>query len=254
MKICGFCGKEYTGENKEFCSRECYILDKRIVLTCQYCKKTFSVPKNKSNRSFCSADCRRKALKDPSKRKLMHCKMCGKEFEAWVYRERKFCSRLCGNKNAARQPKPGLQKPDIHITKECVVCGSSYQTTTHQEILRGSSCCSVKCVAELNSRRMKREGNPNWKGGYVLPDHLIDYGSNWQRQRKKAQKRDGHRCQICGYKAWDSTIILDVHHIVPFRLFDGNWKEANKLSNLIVLCRSCHRKVEFGELEFPTGG
>jgi predicted HNH restriction endonuclease len=37
---------------------------------------------------------------------------------------------------------------------------------------------------------------------------------------------------------------LDVHHIVPFRTFKGDWRKANELSNLITLCRNCHRKAE----------
>ncbi|WP_431731888.1 HNH endonuclease [Bacillus timonensis] len=34
-----------------------------------------------------------------------------------------------------------------------------------------------------------------------------------------------------------------MHHIIPFREFDGDWKSANKLSNLVSLCEyPCHRK------------
>ena len=36
---------------------------------------------------------------------------------------------------------------------------------------------------------------------------------------------------------------LSVHHIIPFKQFNGDWKKANQLSNLISLCEfPCHRK------------
>ncbi len=38
-------------------------------------------------------------------------------------------------------------------------------------------------------------------------------------------------------------ISLNVHHIEPFHNFK-NSREANKLSNLITLCRPCHSKAE----------
>jgi predicted HNH restriction endonuclease len=38
---------------------------------------------------------------------------------------------------------------------------------------------------------------------------------------------------------------LDVHHILPIRYFEEeNYKEANKLSNLISLCEVCHTTAE----------
>jgi DEAD/DEAH box helicase domain-containing protein len=35
----------------------------------------------------------------------------------------------------------------------------------------------------------------------------------------------------------------DVHHKLPFRMFTS-YQQANQLSNLITLCRSCHRRAE----------
>lgn len=81
------------------------------------------------------------------------------------------------------------------------------------------------------------EKNPRWRGGYEPY-----YGPNWYFQRDKRLKRDKY-CQRCG-----TNEDLVVHHIVPFREFGREgYKEANKLSNLITLCRSCHRSVENGQ-------
>lgn len=85
------------------------------------------------------------------------------------------------------------------------------------------------------------------------------YGSNWRRQRRKALERADYSCQRCGItdaehrgKHVDRTrgvgIGLDVHHRVSVRLFK-RWalpfEDANRLSNLEVLCQSCHRN--FGD-------
>ncbi|HMQ56171.1 MAG TPA: DUF1998 domain-containing protein, partial [Anaerolineae bacterium] len=68
-----------------------------------------------------------------------------------------------------------------------------------------------------------------------------DYGPNWQQQRQKARRRDGFRCQICG--APERERQHDVHHKIPFRRFDS-YQPANRLDNLITLCRPCHRRAE----------
>jgi 5-methylcytosine-specific restriction endonuclease McrA len=61
-----------------------------------------------------------------------------------------------------------------------------------------------------------------WSGG-----DISYYGPNWLKQRRLARKRKE----------------LSVHHIIPFRSFNGDWERANELPNLICLCEyPCHRK------------
>lgn len=68
-----------------------------------------------------------------------------------------------------------------------------------------------------------------------------DYGPGWPAQRDRARARDGYRCQICGTPETDRA--HDVHHKRPFRTFDS-YQTANQLSNLVTLCRTCHRRAE----------
>ena len=68
-----------------------------------------------------------------------------------------------------------------------------------------------------------------------------NYGPNWPRQRNQARARDGYRCQLCGLPEQDHQ--HDVHHKIPFRQFDS-YETANRLSNLVTLCRTCHRRAE----------
>jgi len=79
-----------------------------------------------------------------------------------------------------------------------------------------------------------------------------DYGPNWEKQRQEALARDGHRCRTCGAEARPGQ-GLHVHHIRPFREFgyvpgsNDSYLQANRLSNLITLCPSCHRQAEEGQ-------
>jgi hypothetical protein len=57
--------------------------------------------------------------------------------------------------------------------------------------------------------------------------------------------RDGYQCTQCGKK----NVQLDAHHII--------WKEhggKDTISNLLTLCRPCHRKVHQGKLSLDVSG
>lgn len=73
-----------------------------------------------------------------------------------------------------------------------------------------------------------------------------DYGPGWQKIRLAVRKRDQFKCQVCG--AVESTREHDVHHKIPFRAFvregSADPVQANRLENLITVCRTCHQKVE----------
>jgi 5-methylcytosine-specific restriction endonuclease McrA len=65
--------------------------------------------------------------------------------------------------------------------------------------------------------------------------------------RRVVRNRDCFRCRRCGVHEDEYDSQLDVHHIVPFRKFDES-EEANTPSNLVTVCRSCHREIE-GDVE-----
>jgi len=80
-------------------------------------------------------------------------------------------------------------------------------------------------------------------------DSINDYGSNWQMQRAAVRARDHYRCSVCG-AAEPPGREHDVHHKIPFRTFgyvpgvNDFYLQANRLENLMLLCRTCHRRVE----------
>ena len=85
--------------------------------------------------------------------------------------------------------------------------------------------------------------------GWWVGDHVEDRGPGWQRQRDRARQRDQYRCRWCGAPERPGR-QHHVHHIVPFRDFawvpaqNENYRQANRLANLITLCPSCHHQAE----------
>ena len=80
-------------------------------------------------------------------------------------------------------------------------------------------------------------------------DSANDYGPNWQEQRAKVRARDGYRCVNCGAPEPRGQ-EHDVHHRVPFRTFgyvrgvNELYLVANRLENLMLVCRTCHQRLE----------
>lgn len=118
---------------------------------------------------------------------------------------------------------------------ECPWCGIEfYASAANAEDRR---FCSSTCQGEWVSEYRSDKDSPRWKGGQV------EYGDNWVKARRRALERDEFYCQICGLQKGESHIRIEVHHIVPVRLFDQP-EEANRLSNLVALCSRCHGKWE----------
>jgi len=106
------------------------------------------------------------------------------------------------------------------------------------------------------SERVSGDLSPMWDGGCTTY-----CGPNWHRKRREALERDGYTCQRCGLdngehkSKWGRAI--EVHHIQrreSFRQDSGeiDWKNANRLENLITLCKNCHAKLE--GLPIDNGG
>ena len=71
----------------------------------------------------------------------------------------------------------------------------------------------------------------------------------WRKIAAEVRERDGHICNLCGKTPKHQ---VDVHHIIPARLFGTDYEAANQKTNLISLCRACHRKAEANPLLLKT--
>lgn len=238
-KICPTCGKEFKAQwsGRQFCSRHCYgVSISNPPKICPTCNKPFH-KLERPDAVYCSRECF-----EQSKRPYVTliCLQCGKSFSVISSQSHhKFCSPECFYASAPQKR--------IRITVDCEECGKPVQKKPYALGRQRHVYCSRKCQASAASRLQLGARNPNYKGGTLFPFR----GDNWSSQRRKALRRDGYKCQICGrrlaHKAWDHG----VHHIVPYKLFNGDFHAANALLNLISLCRDCHIAVEHHSFPCP---
>lgn len=193
---------------------------------CQKCGGTFQC---KTSSNFC----------DKCRSIKKNCVICGKEFvtRPSLKYDVQTCSRKCG----ARLRWGDTAKKRAERRPPCANCGGPITRTVMNYGKRKPKVvfCSTKCMGEWQSKNKVGENHPNWRGGWIPY-----YGGNWGGQKRNARKRDNYTCQRCGVTEKELGYKMDVHHKIPFRLFGGDYKTANDLSNLISLCRSCHRTIE----------
>lgn len=244
MKTCKYCNSQLTEvqieRGNDFCSRQCANKSRTLEKgNCPVCGKKLDRPEQK----YCSRKCYGKALtKDNVKRNnkgqiLYECKcvVCGEKFKS-TYQHTKTCSDKCLFKlreiNSSGKNNPNYKGP---VTKKCAYCGKEF---SYPRAEAPKKYCSKHCQIWGSARNRRKENHWRFKG-----DPKRDRGPNWNEQKTKARRRDNYQCQNCGVHESELNELLSVHHIKPYREFD-DWKEANKLDNLISLCRSCHAKIE----------
>lgn len=156
------------------------------------------------------------------------CEQCRKYFKKYAHHlkynklngHKTFCSTTCSNE---------YKKTGILI--KCANCEKQVWKT--KAVLKrsksGKYFCSKHCATIVNNTVYKSaENNPNWAGG----------NSSY---RKIALNAYGSFCRVCNYSI---EAILEVHHI------DGNRKN-NKLENLMVLCPTHHKEIEYDVHKIP---
>lgn len=174
------------------------------------------------------------------------CPNCGKKFTRGAgyiraKRARNPSGTICCSTECYYEHRWGGSRT---VKVECQQCGRKFtrqKAELENRSAYGPFCCH-ECYGKWRSENLAGEDSPSWKGGYTL-----DYGgSNWKRQRRRARKRDSHTCQDCGVTEQEWGYKLDVHHIVPYDMFDDP-KTASRLDNLVTLCRQCHANRHNGE-------
>lgn len=237
-RTCEICGQGFLAYrvfvNKglsRFCSVKCRNASraKSIPVNCAICKTEFYATPNdidKKHRLYCSNKCRSLGKRS---RTIIECKVCQKEFEIQNSNvgKIKYCSKACR--------KIGMTK---EVTCECPTCHKNF-VVWPSDIKFGRKYCSVACSTFANTGPL----NPLWKGG-----RQRYRGENWTQQRKLAYQRDSGICQHCGIAKNKNGSENAVHHIRPYRQFNGDYVAANDLLNLITLCSSCHKLAEYGKI------
>lgn len=267
---CAVCDKRFkwrAGKANKFCSLSCYRVEQRrgayatgprdtthrepcagcgsLVVRIRGHKRDGT----RADRLFCGRDCYDRFRASEIQSRMRPCAHCGASFDPKT--RGKFCGEDCWK--AARKAKP----------IKCVNCGAHctplkwFPSRQRYATANGVKTCSNKCalerIANHEGRKQKiseafsGDRHPNWQGGKALLNSTSNRGPGWQKQRRRALKRDGFACVDCGISQDDCRAKygrgLDVDHIEPFHNF-GNSVVANRLSNLACRCTSCHRKAE----------
>lgn len=135
------------------------------------------------------------------------CRQCGRGFPAPPSSRQKYCSQAC--RRAAQS-----------VERTCATCGSAFRIP--RSILSGRSNSSGRfCSRPCYERHLCRTPRVGGRG------------SRWKTIRRGALRQTPF-CAFCG-----NSRHLQVHHIIPFRL-----TRDNSPTNLIPLCRACHKRVE----------
>lgn len=257
---CGNYFQAYKASNRKYCSLMCYRVAQRSGTykrghgpdfprnPCAYCgavvERELSIKRNgeKSDKVFCNRGCYDKYRLDLRS----DCLNCGSKVPIIG---KKFCSDTCFKSHKKAKPK------------NCVNCGTlftsvKYMAKTGKYISSNSGkTCSAKCQIEWISNNKQRkekisiaftgDKHPNWQGG---SHYISSRGPGWQALRRKVKDLAGNKCEHCGitedkckerYKCG-----LHINHKIPFLQFGGKTQQANKLSNLEALCRSCHTRAD----------
>lgn len=261
-KQCGIRFIDQKHPDNDFCSHSCHGTWRKeeaekqnptTYIPCPQCGVLFGIREgNKRKKKFCSSICANRFYNksDPTKRELINCQWCNKEFESWTYRNSKFCSHQCVSEYGAWVSS---NKEDKHLyfgngekeVSKCVMCDAEILYTPLSAGHKRKYCQECDGRTFYTAYGHVRGENHAWFYGGVEQE----YGKNWKKQRIKALKRDKYTCQECGYIKGQGTMQLHVHHIIPRKVFlevsiEHLEKEGNKLENLITLCNSCHRTVE----------
>ena len=185
-------------------------------------------------------------------------------------RKREKTAKFCSHKCCSIGQKRGERKPELR--KICVVCGKRYLPYYAQRNKYNSGCCSAECRhKQINSdtkykcdycgksfTRKKFRFKNKYKHFYCSTTcrnkanrgknynpNRIDYRDGQYKKVSKKLKDEAKNCEDCK-KSFEK---YEAHHIIPPWLFDSR-EEAHKKSNLIVLCKKCHRKRHTKTMKF----
>lgn len=234
---CLNCGKSfqviparYKDGRGKYCSKACIYAHKnsKVHRICKGCGKTFTVYPSQVD-ECCSLECSYEARRIQIN---LTCEHCGKAFrrrKSDVKHKRNYCSPECFSKSR-------------RLIIKCNHCGKSIERWIGEAKRQTLHYCDKACWKAY----VERLSN-SW--GFGIRKSYR--GVTWYKQRNLAYKRDGGVCQLCHRRQRKSERAFSVHHITPYRLFNGNHFEANRLSNLITLCPQCHVKAEHGFTPVP---
>lgn len=226
-----------------------------IEIQCVWCGETKRRRPNEVKRSgklFCSTECRGNWDSEHYHGENhpnweggdveVSCDWCGQTTEVRpVVANRKghnFCSRQCTGAWRTEHLSGENHPLTTRVEVTCTNCGASKWAKQHVAEENTNHFCNYSCMGEWLSEYQSGEKHPSWEGG------MFPYGTGWDKQKRELiRNRQNRHCASCGKHESENGRRLDVHHIQKARLFDDD-EARNNESNLVALCRDCHREWE----------
>jgi 5-methylcytosine-specific restriction endonuclease McrA len=262
MPECPTCGRDDFKSEGGMKYHHATVHNESLALTtytCQFCGgeyERYQSLNNQSEKNFCSKGCESRWVEEhqpPEEaprwdggKEDVDCSICGESIKrsSWEIKERSnhFCSPECETE-WRKERFSGESHPQFNsVTCECDYCGD--EVIRNPSLLQESkkTFCSMECQGNWFSENIRGEDHPLWKS-----DSPCNYGPEWPQKRRSCLERDDYECQDCGltrdehYEQYDCD--LNIHHKTPFRTFEDR-SEANQLSNLITVCKTCHNDRE----------
>lgn len=249
---CKSCHKDFkvfflsSVRSRKFCSRQCYWESKkgtfsswlqrgyirpktRVAKICVKCGQNFEVPKCRGQTAnYCSKKCWSQR-RPPQNR---NCLYCQKIFIVRHCSGKKYCSRECSYKDLER-----FQHRQSRRSAICEFCQKEFtRPKSFFKVAKGRFCnhsCSAKWWSIFG---LHGKDHPRWNGGGYP---AVFYRDGWKPIKRMLLEKAQGRCQKCN----QVSRKLDIHHLKPIR-HCSSLKEANRLSNLKVVCRKCHLLLE----------
>jgi len=176
------------------------MTSRSVILECTVCKKEYSKPKSRAEKSkFCSKSCKDKSS---TKYKISKCIACEEKFQA--KRGKKFCSRECYLKETKKE----------RVDLKCEYCAVEYQKPLGQE----TKYCGKECQNKAQSSGL-HEIPSNGRLGfrYDLPNNYFfkssleaDY-ARWCEATNKPYVYE-HKTFTVQYEGREKQYTPDFYH------------------------------------------
>lgn len=232
-----------------------------VTVTCDHCGEPFHIIPSKldsQEHHFCSRPCQHKWNSIHRRGEKSHnwkggmatvfCEYCDTPIERYQCMLEKqdmfFCDMQCKgawhSENLSGEHSPIYKKVKV----PCSQCGTIVLRHPCRMEEHKNHFCSKECFGKWISENKSGVNSYQWN-----PDKtLLYYGPGWRRISREIRHRDNFQCCHCGISEKKLGKALDVHHVVPLRNFNGDYKSANRPDNLVSLCKSCHNQAEHGSI------
>ena len=177
------------------------------------------------------------------KHEIKKCPNCSIYFDCRISDNRKFCSQSCSatftNFEKGKDTILKNNITEIHgiLYKKCINCEKNFPIK-RKDILKIQKYCGTNCHKKFNKKERYKK----------IENGCISMGE--ETYKKYLIEKYGNKCMECG---WDK--IHPITNKIPIQLdhIDGN-AENNNLTNLRLLCPSCHSLTPtFGGLNKGKG-